>query len=167
MGPRKAGWRSTSSFPTNRCWESTNYGGPSSIHAGIMPPADKPQPSDEERQLLDDWIKPTRSGSTRRPRSRPRQLRRLNRVEYRNTIRDLIGVDFRRHRRVPARRHRLRLRQHRRRPDRLPAAARKVHAGGRVHRGGRSADRIEDHAREDYRGPESTTGLMGRATRSD
>ena len=48
--------------------------------------------------------------------------RRLNRNEYSNTIRDLLGVDFRAEKRFPHRRSRLRLRQHRRRPDHLAGA---------------------------------------------
>jgi mono/diheme cytochrome c family protein len=65
------------------------------VRAGIMPPAGKPRPSDSERRLLEDWIKygafgiePTNSDPGRVT------VRRLNRVEYRNTIRDLMGVDF-------------------------------------------------------------------------
>jgi Protein of unknown function (DUF1592)/Protein of unknown function (DUF1588)/Protein of unknown function (DUF1587)/Protein of unknown function (DUF1585)/Protein of unknown function (DUF1595) len=65
------------------------------VRAGIMPPAGKPRPSDTERRLLEDWIKygafgiePTNSDPGRVT------VRRLNRVEYRNTIRDLMGVDY-------------------------------------------------------------------------
>jgi len=65
------------------------------VRAGVMPPAGKPRPSDSERRLLEDWIKygafgiePTSSDPGRVT------VRRLNRVEYRNTIRDLMGVDY-------------------------------------------------------------------------
>ncbi|WP_406696182.1 DUF1592 domain-containing protein [Singulisphaera sp. Ch08] len=65
------------------------------VRAGIMPPAGKPRPTDSERRLLEDWIKygafgiePTNSDPGRVT------VRRLNRVEYRNTIRDLMGVDY-------------------------------------------------------------------------
>ncbi len=42
-------------------------------------------------------------------------LRRLNRTEYNNTIRDLVGVDFQPADQFPDRRRRVRVRQHRRR----------------------------------------------------
>ena len=65
------------------------------VRAGIMPPADKPQPSDEERRLLEDWIKYGAFGiDPTDPDPGRVTVRRLNRVEYRNTIRDLIGVDY-------------------------------------------------------------------------
>ncbi len=65
------------------------------VRAGIMPPADKPQPSDEERRLLEDWIKFGAFGiDPMDPDPGRVTVRRLNRVEYRNTIRDLIGVDY-------------------------------------------------------------------------
>ena len=65
------------------------------VRAGIMPPAGKPRPSIEERQLLEDWIKFGAIGIDRNDPDPGRvTVRRLNRTEYRNTIRDLIGVDF-------------------------------------------------------------------------
>ena len=60
-----------------------------------MPPAGKPQPSAEERRLLEDWIKYGAFGiDPTDPDPGRVTVRRLNRVEYRNTIRDLIGVDY-------------------------------------------------------------------------
>ena len=65
------------------------------VRSGIMPPADKPQPSAEERRLLEDWIKYGALGiDPEDPDPGRVTVRRLNRVEYRNTIRDLIGVDY-------------------------------------------------------------------------
>ena len=65
------------------------------VRAGIMPPADKPQPSDEERRILEDWIKYGAFGiDPKDPDPGLVTVRRLNRIEYRNTIRDLIGVDY-------------------------------------------------------------------------
>ncbi len=65
------------------------------VRAGMMPPARKPQPSETERQILESWIKADVF------RTDPKNLdpgrvtvRRLNRVEYRNTIRALLGVEF-------------------------------------------------------------------------
>src|SRR2546421_6835963 len=63
--------------------------------AGLMPPAKKPQPSAEERQQLEQWIKFNAFGiNPRDPDPGRVTARRLNRVEYRNTIHDLMGVDF-------------------------------------------------------------------------
>ncbi len=65
------------------------------VRAGIMPPAGKPRPSDPERHLLEDWIKSGPFGlDPDDPDPGRVTVRRLNRVEYRNTIRDLMGVDF-------------------------------------------------------------------------
>jgi Protein of unknown function (DUF1592)/Protein of unknown function (DUF1588)/Protein of unknown function (DUF1587)/Protein of unknown function (DUF1585)/Protein of unknown function (DUF1595)/Cytochrome C oxidase, cbb3-type, subunit III len=65
------------------------------VRAGIMPPAGKPQPSSEERRALEDWIKFGAFGiDPKDPDPGRVTVRRLNRVEYRNTIRDLIGVDY-------------------------------------------------------------------------
>jgi hypothetical protein len=67
------------------------------LHAREMPPADyADQPTPEERAALAQWIddainKLDPSG----PRLAGRVVwRRLNRTEYRNTVRDLLGVDF-------------------------------------------------------------------------
>ena len=65
------------------------------VRAGLMPPAGKPRPSKEELRALEDWIKSGAFGID--PNDADPgfvTVRRLNRVEYRNTIRDLVGVDF-------------------------------------------------------------------------
>ncbi len=65
------------------------------VRAGIMPPAEKPRPSDKELQLLAGWIKRDVFGlDPKDPDPGRVTIRRLNRVEYRNTIRDLMGFDF-------------------------------------------------------------------------
>ena len=65
------------------------------VRAGIMPPAGKPRPSDKEVRLLADWIKRDVFGiDPKDPDPGRVTIRRLNRVEYRNTIRDLTGFDF-------------------------------------------------------------------------
>ena len=65
------------------------------VRAGIMPPAGKPRPSDKEVGLLADWIKRDVFGvDPHNPDPGRVTIRRLNRVEYRNTIRDLTGFDF-------------------------------------------------------------------------
>ena len=73
------------------------------VRAGLMPPADKPRPSAAELQALETWIK---RDAFRLDPANPDPgrvtLRRLNRVEYRNTIRDLMGIDFRTDEEFPA-----------------------------------------------------------------
>jgi len=65
------------------------------IHSGEMPPEDKPQPSASERELLVQWIENTAfSGACENPDPGRVTIRRLNRAEYNNTIRDLVAVDF-------------------------------------------------------------------------
>ena len=63
--------------------------------ANIMPPARKPQPTAEEQKVLDRWIKFAAFGlDPKDPDPGRVTLHRLNRIEYRNTIRDLLGVDY-------------------------------------------------------------------------
>lgn len=65
------------------------------VRAGIMPPSDAEQPSVEAKQKLTDWIKVAVFGVDPEHLDPGRvTVRRLNRAEYRNTIRDLMGVDF-------------------------------------------------------------------------
>ena len=65
------------------------------VRAGIMPPADSPRPSDEDVRLLVDWIKRDALGiDPNNPDPGRVTIRRLNRVEYSNTIRDLMDFEF-------------------------------------------------------------------------
>jgi hypothetical protein len=65
------------------------------VRAGVMPPPKKPQPSDAEKGLLADWIKYGAFGiDAQHPDPGRVTIRRLNRIEYRNTIRDLTGIDY-------------------------------------------------------------------------
>src|SRR5829696_2850790 len=62
-----------------------------------MPPADEPQPAEHQRQAVAAWLA---AELARIDRVTPRDpgrvtARRLNRAEYNNTIRDLLGVDIR------------------------------------------------------------------------
>jgi len=65
------------------------------VRAGVMPPRDRPQPSTEDLARLETWIK-RESFRIDETHSDPGRvtLRRLNRGEYRNTIRDLLGIDY-------------------------------------------------------------------------
>ncbi len=65
------------------------------VRAKIMPPADEAEMESEEIEKLTAWIK--RDAFELDPGTPDPgrvTVRRLNRVEYRNTIRDLMGVDY-------------------------------------------------------------------------
>lgn len=65
------------------------------VRAGIMPPGKRRRPTSDEQQVLDRWIKYGAFGlDPQDPDPGRVTVRRLNRVEYRNTIRDLLGVEF-------------------------------------------------------------------------
>jgi hypothetical protein len=65
------------------------------LQAEMMPPRGKRRPSAEEVAQIKNWIKYSAFGiDPQNPDPGRVTLRRLNRTEYRNTIRDLIGVDF-------------------------------------------------------------------------
>ncbi len=57
-----------------------------------MPPEQEKQPSDAERAKLVAWVKSLSAADA--PDPGRVTVRRLNRLEYNNTIRDLIGLDF-------------------------------------------------------------------------
>jgi hypothetical protein len=65
------------------------------LRAGLMPPKGRSRPSADEIAQIEKWIKYTAFGiDPHHPDPGRVTLRRLNRTEYRNTIRDLMGVDF-------------------------------------------------------------------------
>src|SRR5437868_7252677 len=60
------------------------------VRAGLMPPAGEERPTEAERKQLFDWIERDAFGiDPDDPDPGRLTLRRLNRAEYRNTIRDL------------------------------------------------------------------------------
>jgi hypothetical protein len=66
------------------------------LAAGEMPPKKKAQPTKSEKEFVINWIE---TALTKIDCTAPKDpgrvtLRRLNRAEYNNTIRDLCGVDF-------------------------------------------------------------------------
>lgn len=65
------------------------------LSAEAMPPEGKPQPEDSERGLILRWIE-SRVLKIDCSRIDPGRvtIRRLNRTEYNNTVRDLLGVDI-------------------------------------------------------------------------
>ena len=73
------------------------------VRTGIMPPADRPRPTPEEKAKLFQWIKREALGlDPRQPDPGRVTVRRLNRVEYRNTVRELLGVDYDTQKEFPA-----------------------------------------------------------------
>jgi hypothetical protein len=65
------------------------------VRAGIMPPQKNDRPTEEQKQKLADWIKYGAFGiDPASPDPGRVTIRRLNRVEYRHTITDLMGIDF-------------------------------------------------------------------------
>jgi len=62
------------------------------VRGNIMPPPDNPRPTEHEKKLLAQWIKYTAFGTNPDDPDPGRvTLRRLNRNEYHNTIRDLLS----------------------------------------------------------------------------
>lgn len=64
------------------------------LKAGTMPPVGKPRPTEHETQALIDWIGNRVAAAEKERRAAQGRvvLRRLNRAEYANTVRDLLGV---------------------------------------------------------------------------
>jgi Protein of unknown function (DUF1588)/Protein of unknown function (DUF1587)/Protein of unknown function (DUF1585)/Protein of unknown function (DUF1592)/Protein of unknown function (DUF1595)/Planctomycete cytochrome C len=61
----------------------------------VMPPPENPPPTPGQQQALEEWIKTGAFGlNPAQPDPGRVTLRRLNRTEYRNTLRDLLGIDF-------------------------------------------------------------------------
>lgn len=65
------------------------------LQLGEMPPDDEPELPAEERRILLDWLKESieQANQARKRDSGRVVVRRLNRVEYQNTMRDLLGLD--------------------------------------------------------------------------
>jgi hypothetical protein len=65
------------------------------VRSGLMPPDDGPRPTAEEVDRLANWIKYQAFGiDPANPDPGRVTVRRLNRIEYHNTIQDLMGYDF-------------------------------------------------------------------------
>ena len=66
------------------------------VKSGAMPPKGKPRPPAKDVTALTDWIRgrvETAEGARIATQGRV-PIRRLNRAEYENTVRDLLGVDI-------------------------------------------------------------------------
>lgn len=66
------------------------------VRSGEMPPKESAKPTKDERDLLAGWVDGALNDIDCVKVADPGRvtIRRLNRYEYRNTIRDLVGVDF-------------------------------------------------------------------------
>ena len=66
------------------------------LHTGVMPPPNMPQPSEADRLAMLTWLDTSLdAASAARPNpGRTETLRRLNRTEYQNAIRDLLALDI-------------------------------------------------------------------------
>jgi len=58
-----------------------------------MPPEDELQPTGQERELLDGWIGQAMNAALARDREKNGSIRRLTVSQYRNTLRDLLGLE--------------------------------------------------------------------------
>ena len=63
------------------------------LHDEAMPPEDEPQPTAEQRRLLMDWIGEAIATARARERDKNGSVRRLTVSQYRNTLRDLLGLE--------------------------------------------------------------------------
>jgi Protein of unknown function (DUF1592)/Protein of unknown function (DUF1588)/Protein of unknown function (DUF1587)/Protein of unknown function (DUF1585)/Protein of unknown function (DUF1595)/Planctomycete cytochrome C len=65
------------------------------LRAGMMPPADRPQPGADQRAELVSWLERRLDrAAAASPDPGPSLLRRMNRAEYANAVRDLLHVDI-------------------------------------------------------------------------
>lgn len=66
------------------------------MNLGEMPPEERDQPSVEELRVVTSWVAKSLRAAEREALSQGGRvlLRRLNRLEYRNTIRDLFKIEF-------------------------------------------------------------------------
>ena len=67
------------------------------IESGEMPPKGMPRPPEAQRKAVERWIQSEfdRADAAAPPNAGRVTARRLNRAEYNNTVRDLLGVAFR------------------------------------------------------------------------
>src|SRR6185312_423599 len=64
------------------------------LQTGQMPPAGIPQPPATEKKAVMDWVAAELARTAPKASAGRVTARRLNRSEYNNTVRDLLGVDF-------------------------------------------------------------------------
>lgn len=83
---------SSSAWKNRKTWSRVRE----SLEGSLMPPDGHPKPTREEVEALLGWIEVTEESVDCESNVDPGRvtMRRLNRTEYRNTIRELTGVDF-------------------------------------------------------------------------
>lgn len=66
------------------------------VRSGAMPPESEPRPDPDSLRQFTAWIghRLIEAEATRRAAEGRTVLRRLNRIEYQNTLRDLLGIDI-------------------------------------------------------------------------
>ena len=66
------------------------------LHTGVMPPPSMPQPSKADRLAMLTWLETSldAAAAAKLNPGRTETLRRLNRTEYQNAIRDLLALDI-------------------------------------------------------------------------
>lgn len=80
-----------SSGKNQRLWEAILK----SVDMGDMPPADKKQLTQEEKAMLISWLESSLDDyGERNPNPGRSTIRRLNRYEYANSVRDLLALDI-------------------------------------------------------------------------
>src|SRR5262245_44959569 len=65
------------------------------LRAGTMPPAGQPRPEERQREQLARWLQDEldRAAASQPDPGRTEALHRLNRAEYQNAVRDVLGVN--------------------------------------------------------------------------
>jgi cytochrome c5 len=73
-------------------WEKVSH----RLIDGTMPPKGMPKPAEADKKMVIDWIRHEMEKAEQATAPDPGRVtaRRLNRAEYNNTIRDLLGIDF-------------------------------------------------------------------------
>lgn len=74
---------------TVKKWEAVHH----RIAAGTMPPKGAPQPSPHERKAMAEWIAKNLEVAKLRPAPKNGSVRRLTVAQYRNTLRELLGIE--------------------------------------------------------------------------
>ena len=58
-----------------------------------MPPEDEPQPTAEQRRIFSEWIRTGMTAAKNRDPQKNGSVRRLTVAQYRNTLRELLGIE--------------------------------------------------------------------------
>lgn len=72
-----------------RVWEAALR----KLRVHLMPPPDKPQPTQAQLDALSGWLRTKLDDSTTTPKAAYVPVQRLNRTEYANAVHTLLGVD--------------------------------------------------------------------------